>query len=78
MDYPTDAQVDYVAGQLRLLAELIEAHRPKRIELHTSSHVREVPHPTRIEHEHAGIDIFGVMVCFDPGVYALPHKENRS
>jgi hypothetical protein len=75
MDYPNDEQVEYVASQLRMLADLIEAHRPSRMEIHTSSHVREIPHPTRVEHEHAGIDVIGVMVCFEPGVYLLPHKE---
>ena len=72
MDHPTDAQIEYLSAQLRMLADLIEAHRPKRVEIHTSAHVREVPHPTRVERENAGIDVFGVMVCFDPGVFVLP------
>jgi hypothetical protein len=75
MDYPNDDQVEYLAAQLRMLADLVEAHRPRRFEISNSAHVREVPHPTRIEREHAGIDVFAVMVCFDPGVFVLPRKE---
>lgn len=60
-------ELPYALTLLRSLIATMEQHAPMSIEMQQSNHVREVPHPTRMHREPAGLDTFSMIVRFAPG-----------
>lgn len=72
---PDSKDAAMIADQLRLMADLVEAHHPWRVEMSTSHHIDTDVVDDQLVRSVAGIDTMRVVIEFPRGVFVKPDKE---